>query len=185
MITSFDFAVLDALQSVRGGFLDWIMIIITYMGSTGLVWIVPGLALMCRRSTRRQGAVILAAMALGHLLGTLVLKNIVMRPRPFSYPRGLLSPETLAIPLPMGRWSFPSGHAITSFAAATGIFFANRKCGTAALALAALIGFSRLYLYVHFPTDVLVGAVLGVLCGIAAQRLSLRIAEKLSAVNNK
>ncbi len=178
MITDFDFAVLNALQSVRSVLLDWIMIVITYIGSTGIVWIVPGLVLLCRKGTRRQGAVILAAMGLGQLLGTLILKNIIMRPRPFSYPQGLLSPETLAIPLPMGRWSFPSGHTITSFAAATGIFFANKKCGIAALVLAALIGLSRLYLYVHFPTDVLAGAVLGVLCGIAIQWVSIWITQK-------
>lgn len=169
MITNFDFIVLNALQTVRGEALDRIMIFITYLGGTGLVWIIPGLALLCRRRTRKSGAVILASMILGQLFGTLIIKNIVMRPRPYTFPQAMVTLKSLIISPPMGRWSFPSSHTVTAFAGASGIFFAHKGWGTAALVLAALVGLSRLYLYVHFPTDVLAGAVLGVLCAVAAK----------------
>ena len=63
-------------------------------------------------------------------------------------------------------YSFPSGHTQASFAAATALFTGNKKAGICAYVLAALIAFSRLYLYVHFPTDVLAGVVIGICCGL-------------------
>lgn len=166
---SFDFAILNAIQSMRSNILDIIMIIITYIGSTTVVWTLAALILAIRKRTRQHGIVIALSMLLVLLLGTLLIKNIVMRPRPYNMPQGLLSAADLIIPLPMGRFSFPSAHAATAFAAATGVFFLHRKWGFGAYLLAALIGFSRLYLYVHFPTDVLFGAVFGIACAWLAR----------------
>ncbi len=168
MLTNFDFYILNAIQSVRGPVLDRIMIFITYLGSSALIWVVPAAVLLCRRRTRRSGVVILAAMLLGQLFGTLILKNIVMRPRPFNYPQALLTAGNLPISPPMGRWSFPSSHAVTAFAAATAMTLHDKRWGWAAFPAALLVSFSRLYLYVHFPTDVLAGAILGVLCALLA-----------------
>ena len=164
-----DFAILNAIQGMRSNILDIIMIIITYIGSTASFWIASAVVLIYRKKTRRDGIVIALSMILVLLLGTLLIKNIVMRPRPYNIPEGLLSAADLIIPKPMGIYSFPSSHSATAFAAATGIFFLNKKWGLGAYILAALIGFSRLYLYVHFPTDVLFGAVFGIVCAWLAR----------------
>lgn len=175
MITNIDFMILNSLQTLRSPALDWIMAALTYIGSTGLLWIVPGLVLFCRRRTRKSGAVILGAMLLGQLLGTMILKNIVMRPRPFAFPQALMTADTLVIPPPMGRWSFPSSHTVTAFAGGAGIFLIHKKWGVVALITAALIGVSRLYLYVHFPTDVLAGAALGAVCALLVELIMKKI----------
>lgn len=169
MITNLDFMVLNAIQTLRGDVLDAAMIFLTYLGSCGIVWIVPAAVLTLRKNSRRDGVLIFLAMTFALIFGNLVLKYIVMRPRPFTFPQAIVNEDNLAIAVPMGRWSFPSSHAATSFAAAVGFFFADKRWGTAAFVMAALIGFSRLYLYVHFFTDVVVGAALGLLCAFAAK----------------
>lgn len=99
-----------------------------------------------------------------------MLKNLIQRPRPFT----LLPGVSLLIP-PPGSSSFPSGHTGSSFACAAAIFLLNRKWGVPALALAALIAFSRLYLSVHYPTDLLAGALLGVGSALLARWLCRRL----------
>ena len=110
---------------------------------------------------------------MGLLLGEIALKNIICRPRPFQDMPGI----PLLIPPPSG-YSFPSGHSCASFAAATIIFLKDRRPGAAALALAALIAFSRVFLFVHYPTDVLAGSLLGVLCALAAAYGYRRLFQK-------
>ncbi len=93
------------------------------------------------------------------------------RPRPFQ----LISRDIrLLIPPPSG-WSFPSGHSCASFAAATAVFLRDRRFGAAALVLAALIAFSRVFLFVHYPTDVLAGAALGAVCAVGAAAVCSRV----------
>ena len=94
-------------------------------------------------------------------MGNLTIKPLVGRLRPFY----IVHDIKLLIPEPYG-YSFPSGHALSSFAASTVIFLNNKKLGLIALILAIMIAFSRLYLYVHYLSDVLVGALLGVMVGI-------------------
>ena len=106
----------------------------------------------------------LGAMLLGLLIGEVTIKNIVCRPRPFQE---LSRDIQLLIPPPSG-WSFPSGHSCASFAAATAIFLRDKRWGTGALLLAALIAFSRVFLFVHYPTDVLAGSALGVACALVS-----------------
>ena len=98
----------------------------------------------------------------------MILKPLVARPRPFTSDPARI----LLIPRPED-YSFPSGHTAVSFAAASAaLFMKKRKTGVAFGAVACLIAFSRLYLYVHYPTDVLAGAVIGILCGAAASNLT-------------
>ena len=80
------------------------------------------------------------------------------------------------------QWSFPSGHTLSSFAAAAALCFFHRKSGLLAFLAAALIGFSRLYASVHYPTDVLAGALLGILCGLAAAWLTDRAADRIHTI---
>lgn len=113
----------------------------------------------------------------GLIFGNLTLKNIFQRPRPFDTPGALLDGDSLLIPRP-GEYSFPSGHTTSSFAAAVGIFLFNKKWGIPALIMAALIAYSRLYVYVHFPTDILGGILLGTACALLAYFLWTKYMEK-------
>ena len=152
-----EFAVLNAIQNLRCGFMDAIMVFFTTLGEWGAVWIALGVALLFFKKYRGLGVTILLGLVIGLVTVNLGIKNIVARPRPCA----INSAIELIIPFP-SEYSFPSGHTVSSFGAATSVFLNNRKMGAFALALAALIAFSRLYLYVHFPTDVLGGVAIGV-----------------------
>lgn len=164
----FDRAVMAFVQSnLHNAATDRVFPIITYLGESGAFWILLSLLLILlgkKHGWRVTGGLMLGAMLIGLLIGELTLKNIVCRPRPFQE---LSRNIQLLIPPPSG-WSFPSGHSCASFAAATVIFFKDRRFGAAALVLAALIAFSRVFLFVHYPTDVLAGSLLGALCAAAA-----------------
>ena len=128
---------------------------ITFLGDGGWFWIVLSLALMIPRKTRRIGFMSLLSIAFCSLITDIVIKNIVARPRPFDAVEAI-------IPLISRPWgySFPSGHTCASFASALIILrMAPKKYGIAAVILAAMIGFSRLYVGVHYPGDVLAGFV--------------------------
>ena len=115
----------------------------------------------------------LIALGVCFLRGNVVLKNLVMRPRPF-----VTHTDLTALLVPEDPWSFPSGHTLSSFAAASALYFFHHKTGFLAFLLAAAIAFSRLYASVHYPTDVLAGAVIGVLCGIIAAWLTDRVTDQ-------
>lgn len=159
-ILSLDFQVLGFVERhFHNPVTDTLFPLVTYMGELGACWIFLALVLLFMKKYRRAGALMLIAMALGALLGEGLIKNLVCRPRPFQY---LDTVYPLLIAPPSG-YSFPSGHSCASFAAATALFLQHKKAGALAFALAALIAFSRVFLFVHFPTDILAGALLGVL----------------------
>ncbi len=160
----FDQTVMSFIQThCHNAFTNRIFPVITYLGEGGGFWIVLGLLLVIfgkRSGWRATGWVVLLAMLAGLLIGEVTLKNIICRPRPFQkFP----SYGELLIPPPSG-WSFPSGHSCSSFAAAVVILRRDKRFGAGALTLAAFIAFSRVFLFVHYPTDVLAGAALGALC---------------------
>ena len=146
---------------------DWlatIMPAISQPGNSGAIWILLALGiLVLSRRQKATGFQVLLALLLSLIICNLILKNGVGRIRPFA----LNEAVELLIP-PPGDPSFPSGHTSASFAAATVLLLTRWQGRWAALVLAGLIAFSRLYLYVHFPTDVLGGLVAGVLCGVLA-----------------
>ena len=147
---------LDGLQALHTPFWDAVMRFITTLGNGGMVWVVTAVVLLFFKRWRPTGVIMLLSLLSGVLVGNLFLKNVVARPRPCW-----LKPEMpLLIDLP-SEYSFPSGHTLSSFAGATALALRDRRAAPGALVLAALIAFSRLYLYVHFPSDVLVGALLG------------------------
>lgn len=152
-----EFQILYALQELHTPLLNRIMIFITKLGDEGIFWLVVAVLLLLFKKTRKCGLTILVSMAVCYLLGNMFLKNVIARPRPCS-----IDPSVpLLIPTP-GEYSFPSGHTLHGFTAATAIFLHYKKPGIAALVLAALIAFSRMYLFVHFPTDILAGMILGI-----------------------
>ena len=171
-----DFAILDFIQeNLRCGFLDTVMPAVTVLGKVGIIWIILAVVLVIFPKTRKAGGAIAVALILHVIVVNIGLKPFVDRQRPFEINTAI---ELIAKAPHDG--SFPSGHASASFAAATAAFLYNKEIGIAAFVLAALIAFSRLYLYFHFPTDVLGGIVIGIGLGI----ISKMIIEKLSS-NNK
>ncbi len=170
-IQSFDYEVLLFLiEHVRSAFLTPIFLFITHLGDGGALWLVVAVLCLLRRETRPCGIIILLALILGLLIGNLAIKNLVARPRPFqTYPE-------LTNLVPQGGYSFPSAHAMSSFAAATSAFLFFRRhgrkwLGIVLLFLAACIAISRLYVCVHYPSDVLCGSLLGIALGCLATYL--------------
>lgn len=126
-ITQIDFNILNAIQSIRNPFLDTIMPLITFLGSGGIVWAVTALIMLCFKKSRKTGIIIIVSLLLGLFLSTMGLKNVIARERPYNTEGALLTVENLLIGAPSGRFSFPSGHAISSFSAATVIFAVQQK----------------------------------------------------------
>ena len=162
---------LFALQTLHCGWLDPIMIFFTELGDNGIVWIVIALLCMCFKKSRRCGVLMALTMLFCFALGNGAIKNLVARPRPFQV---LDNIDILNIP-PPSEYSFPSGHTMHGLASAVTIFLHNRKAGIAALLGAAVIAFSRMYLFVHFPTDILGGAVIGTLAALMMYALAKKI----------
>lgn len=167
---SVDYAVLDAIQGIHTDFLDAAMRTVTHLGDGGVFWLAMGVILCFPQKTRKWGFGLILAVIFGAIGCNVILKNAVQRIRPYDNPLGTFTAEQLmaqGIDLPHD-WSFPSGHTTASFAAATAIFLRSKKVGTPLLILAAVIAFSRLYLYIHYPSDVLVGMLWGITAAILA-----------------
>lgn len=180
----FDLPILDWIAAnLWCPFLDAVMPIVTVLGDAGIFWMLIAAALLLFKKTRRVGLGMGFAMLMGLLLCNLTLKPLCQRPRPYDYQFDTFGK---LIPLLIERqhdFSFPSGHTIASFEAAGVITLNNRKWGIAALVLACLIAFSRLYLYVHYPTDVLTSVVLGLALAFVGNRLSHRIPDRYLLLN--
>ncbi len=162
-ITSIDFSVLYWIQNtLRCGFLDFLVPKITFLGNAGMIWLIIAGCLLFTKKYRRTGILLLAGLAVGLLAGNVLLKNLIGRPRPCW-----IDPAVQLLVSVPKDYSFPSGHTLSSVIAATVLTFSDRRFGYAAVPLAALIALSRLYLFVHFPTDVLFAAALGFLIGAA------------------
>ncbi|HJC25214.1 MAG TPA: phosphatase PAP2 family protein [Candidatus Eisenbergiella merdavium] len=158
---AWEFNVLDLIQQLPAkDFLNVLMPRISSLGDAGLVWIVLSVLLLLFPKTRRAGLASGIALIFMLITGNMILKPLVARLRPFTVNTAV----ELLIP-PPADFSFPSGHTYASFASSTAILRNNRRIGSCALVLAILIAFSRLYLYVHYPTDVLFGILLGILAG--------------------
>lgn len=165
LAVSFDLPILDWIAAhLQCGFLDFIMPCITLLGDGGIFWIACAVILLFTKKNRKTGLGMGAALILGLIVCNMILKPWVGRIRPYDLQERLGN----TIPLLIERqhdFSFPSGHTIASFEAATVLMLHNKKLGIPALILACLIAFSRLYLYVHYPTDVITSVILGTAFG--------------------
>ena len=154
-------------QNLRADWLDPIVIAITTLGNAGILWILLSALFLCVTKWRKMGFCTSAALIFDLFSVNVFIKNIVARPRPYVEIEGLFS-----IIGPQSDFSFPSGHTAASFAFAVAfLMLAPKKVSLPVLALAILISLSRLYVGVHYPTDILGGIVIGTLCGIAAVAL--------------
>lgn len=168
---------LKFLESIHSPILDKVMIFITSLGNGGIFWIALGLIIFFQKNkdSKKKALSIFLSLIIFSIVGLLILKPLIGRPRPF-----MVEAFDLLIKEPMG-YSFPSGHTGSSFAAAFTIYYYNKNKGILALILAALIGFSRMYLSVHYPTDVLAGLILGYLSSLVAIKIIKNKYEKTTS----
>lgn len=172
---SWELTFLHWLEGFRGGALETFLTVFTSLGDSGILWIAISLAFFIPKKTRRAGLTALLAIVFGALMTNVVLKHLFMRPRPF-----IADVSLLPLVGTSDMNSFPSGHTTAAFAAAVAWFLAFPKQWRArcfGFVIAAIMGFSRMYVGMHYPTDVLAGALIGSLAGILAQAASKRVEE--------
>lgn len=169
LLWKFDFEILFFIKDhVRNSFLDVIVPFYTNLGDDGIIWIAVGLIMLIPKKTRKCGIMVLAALLVMLVANNIILKNLIARPRPCAtYPELV---ELVHIPT---SYSFPSGHTVSAMAVAFTILTQHKKLGIVAVIMAFLMGLSRLYVGVHFPTDVYGGIIVG-----AAIAFAVYYAEK-------
>lgn len=172
--------ILDWFQTLHTPVLDKFMTSVTKLGNAGIFWIILTVLFLLIPKMRKTGVVIAAALIIDLLLCNVLLKNLVARTRPYDVNTGI---QLLVAKL--RDYSFPSGHTAASFASAAALYFTGeKKLWKPALVLACLIAVSRLYLYVHYPTDVLGGVVIGIIAGYLGYRLVKVLEDKFSRMKN-
>ena len=181
LAVSFDLPILDWIQAnLKNDILDVIMPIITLFGDGGIFWIACAVLLLIFPKTRKIGLGMGFALILGLIVCNITLKPLVGRIRPYDFQMEHFQKEILLLTERMHDCSFPSGHTIASFEAATVLLKNSKKMGIPAMILAVLIAFSRLYLYVHYPTDVIFSIFAGILFAFIGDALAAKVAPKLT-----
>ena len=169
-----ELTVLDWIQlHLRCRFLDWFMPFISSLSNHGEVWILFAAALLLIRRQRKYGLSAACALTLDLIACNIVLKPLVGRARPFAF-----RPEFSLLVPPPGDASFPSGHTAAAFAVVFALKAAGSPLWKPALALAVITAFSRLYLYIHWPTDILGGILVGAAAGWAGAKLAEVLLQK-------
>ena len=172
----FDLPILEWIaEHLHCGFLDAVMPVITALGNGGLFWIALALVMLALPKYRRAGLAMSIALLLGLVVCNLTLKPLAARIRPYDYQLEHFGTSISLLIATPHDFSFPSGHTIASFEGATALLLYHRKLGVPAMVLAVHIAFSRLYLYVHYPTDVLASVILGVGFALLGKLLSDKV----------
>ncbi|MGN0638913.1 MAG: phosphatase PAP2 family protein [Huintestinicola sp.] len=180
-IYEMDFAILAFIREhLSCTAMDVLMKLFTHAGNWGIIWIALTIGLLISKKHRRLGVTMAIGLVVCLAAGNLILKPLIARDRPFIADPGII----LAISPPSG-YSFPSGHSFSSFVSASILAKYSRKAAAFAIPTAILIAFSRLYFCVHFPTDVLCGAALGIAAGLTVCRLRRDRTEERPALDNK
>ena len=178
---SFDLPILDWIQAnLQSSFMDTFMPIVTVLGDAGLFWIAWAVLLLLFPKTRKIGLGMGFALIMGLLVCNVTLKPMIARIRPYDFQEQEFG---ILINLLIDRqhdFAFPSGHTIASFEAATVLLKNSKKMGIPAMILAVIIAFSRLYLYVHYPTDVIFSVFAGILFAFIGDALAGLVAPKLA-----
>lgn len=178
-IQTLDATVLLWIQEhLRTALLNGPMVFVSTLGNAGIFWIVLGLILSCIPKTRKYGILALLSLLVCFLFNNILLKNLIARPRPYTQ-----IPELIMLMKCPADHSFPSGHACSSFAVAGSLMWTMKSRWNAlripALILAILIAFSRLYVGVHYPTDILAGVAIGLLGSFIICHLCAKPYDKL------
>lgn len=164
---NWEFRFLRWLRSKQGPTRDKIMKTFTHMGDAGGLWIALTAGCVKSDKYRKSGLSMAYALLLSFIFSNTILKNLFDRARPFW------KDETFKVKIREPKdFSFPSGHTSASIGSAVALLLNKRKEGIAALALASQIAFSRLYLLVHYPTDVLAGIMLGIIYGYSGKKMA-------------
>ena len=167
-MNQFEASIILWIQENLRGPLDKVVKVITTLGDDGIAWIAIGVTLLFWKKTRVIGATVLVSLLLDYLIVNVTLKTLFARPRPYVT-------NELITPLVGGTSayrSFPSGHSGGSFAAMSAIWrLTPKKIGIPALVLATLVALSRLYVGVHYPTDIIAGCIIGFVCSFLAKRI--------------
>ncbi len=186
---NFDLPILDWIaEHLQCAFLDTVMPLITLLGDAGIFWIACSLIMMFIPKYRKIGFSMAAALLMGVVICNMIMKPGFARIRPYDYQlqfmgrtwESLLIGGKLLVDTPHD-FSFPSGHTIASFEACIAILVRNKKLGIPATVLAVLIAFSRMYLYVHYPTDVIASVILGSLFALIGTWIVNFVAGKIEA----
>ncbi len=201
-LLNFDASIYTAVEKLWSAVMDSIMIFITHLGDEGILWIALGLVLCIFKKTRKMGIAALLGLAVVSGINNLALKPLFERLRPydpavqplwesigFTY-RFPFDPDlqpSIAIPPDTHySYSFPSGHTASSIGAAVAMFCVNKKWGSPAVVVAVLIAFSRIYLHVHYPSDVIASAVIATIIGICVYLVVFKaLAKPLDKLNDK
>lgn len=142
--------------ALRQEWMNSFWLFVTRLGDRGTIWLLTILVLCCFKKTRKTAVYAFISLAFAFLLGEGLLKHLIARPRPFD-----MIPDLVVLGTKPGSYSCPSGHTMSSFATAWIYYLGlDKKIGIPAMILAGLIGISRLYIGVHYPTDVLLGFIL-------------------------
>lgn len=159
------------IQELRNDWLTAFFTTITHLGDGGVLWIILTVALLIPKKTRKVGITMAIALALTFLTVNLILKPVIARTRPYEVVEGLRM-----LVNPAHDYSFPSGHSSSSMAAAVAMLGALphkwKPVGWCAVILAVLICISRLYIGIHYPTDVLCGAAIGLMAACIGVKYS-------------
>ena len=151
---------------------------ITTLGNGGLIWLIIISFLLVFKKSRKTGLVALITLVMCIIINNVMLKHIIARPRPFD----TLTQLQVLIKKPTD-FSFPSGHTASSFAVAGAFYYyGNKKWGIIAFLFAGLIGFSRLYLGVHYPSDVICGALSGLIISLFISRVAVYLQNRSNAI---
>ena len=168
LLNSFEIKILHSLHdTLQCSILDAFLPIVTRLADYGIIWIIIAAILLIFKKTRRVGITMAISLILGLIFGNLIMKPMIARIRPYDFDTSIV----LLIPAEH-EFSFPSGHTLASFEGAVSIYLYNKKAGFCALLLASIIAFSRIYLMVHYPLDVIAAIILGSLFAYISYKIA-------------
>lgn len=196
---SFDFSILSFYNNLHEGalgkVLDIFFLVYTHLGDDGILFILLGLIFMLFKKTRKVGMGMLGGIIIGALITNVTIKPLIERPRPFELYEYLNNPNALLFRdwwISMGEVSassmrsFPSGHTTSAVAALVPVFLmTNKKKSWIVLVLAVLMGASRNYVMVHYPSDVLGGIIIGLIAGVISSVIIKVLFDKITDRKNK